>query len=133
MQMTFCARRTATCDANGFTLIEIMVVLAIIGLITAAIGVAIYKKYRDAQIKVTQMQVQHLVADVSQYLIMKNRCPTAEDLLAEQYVTQSPRDAWGTAIVIKCPGDHEPDPADAISWGPDKKPDTADDIKSWVH
>lgn len=133
MLTTFRARRSTIHDAGGFTLIEIMVVLAIIGLITAAVGVSIYKKYRDAQIKVTQIQVQHLIADVGQYLIMKNRCPTADDLLAEQYVTQLPRDAWGTAIVLKCPGDHEPDPADAISWGPDRRPDTPDDIKSWVH
>ena len=79
------------------------------------------------------LQLTRLVGDSSQYLIMKNKCPTAQDLLAEQYVSQLPRDAWGTAIVIKCPGDHEPDPIDAISWGPDRKADTADDLKSWVH
>lgn len=119
--------------SNGFTLIEIMIVLAIIGLITAAIGVTVYKHFHDAQIKVAQMQVQRLAADVGQYQIMKSKCPTADDLLAEQYVTQPPRDPWGSAIVIKCPGEHEPDPADVVSFGPDKKPDTADDIKSWVH
>jgi general secretion pathway protein G len=118
---------------EGFTLLEIMIVLAIIGLITAAIGVAVYKKFKDAQIKTTQLQVMRLVGDASQYQIMKNKCPTADDLLAEQYVSQLPRDAWGTPIIIKCPGDHEPDPVDAISWGPDRRADTTDDIKSWVH
>jgi general secretion pathway protein G len=116
----------------GFTLLEIMIVLAIIGLITSAIGVAVYKKFRDAQVKTAHLQVMRLVGDASQYMIMRNKCPTAEDLVTEHYVTHLPRDPWGTPIVIRCPGEHEPDPIDATSWGPDKTADTADDLKSWV-
>ena len=66
-------------------------------------------------------------------MIMKNKCPSADDLVAEQYISALPKDAWGTPIVITCPGKHEPDPVDVVSWGPDKTADTADDIKSWVH
>ena len=116
----------------GFMLLEIMIVLAIIGLITAAVGVSVYKKFHDAQVKTAHLQVMRLVGDASQYMIMRNKCPTAEDLFTEHYVAQLPRDPWGTPIVIHCPGEHEPDPIDAISWGPDKTADTADDLKSWV-
>lgn len=116
----------------GFTLLEIMIVLAIIGLITAAIGVSVYKNFRDAQVKAAHLQVMRLVGDAGRYLIMRNKCPTLEDLLREHYVAQIPRDPWGTPIVIRCPGEHEPNPVDAISWGPDKTAETADDLKSWV-
>ena len=119
-------------EQRGFTLLEMMIVLALIGLIAGSIGTALFKKAVDARIKLAHVQVRELVGHVQQFMIMKERCPTVEDLVTEQYLRREPRDPWGTSIVVRCPGEHEPDPADVVSHGPDKKPDTADDIKSWT-
>jgi hypothetical protein len=93
--------------------------LAIIGLITAASASASTRSSATPNLKTTHIQLLRIVGDATQYMLMKNKCPTVDDLVTEQYLPQPPRDAWGTPIVMKCPGDHEPDPVDVISWGPD--------------
>jgi general secretion pathway protein G len=119
-------RRTA-----GFTLIEIMVVLAIIGLIAAAVGVAVHKNYVDAKLKVARIQVKTVTGAVEQFVVAKERCPTVDELVSEGYLPREPKDPWGTLLVVRCPGQHARDAADVASSGPDKEPGTDDDIKSW--
>ena len=116
---------------RGFTLLETMIVLALIGLIAGAIGVPLYGRYRDGQIRTAKMQVGALVGHIQQFMVMKNTCPTVEDLVKEHYVRDVPQDPWGSPLLIRCPGEHEKDPADVVSFGPDKKADTPDDLKSW--
>jgi general secretion pathway protein G len=118
-------------DQNGFTLLEIMIVLALIGLLMGAIGVAVWKKFHDGQMKAAQLQVREIAGQVDHFVAMKGKCPTAQDLVAEHLLRREPQDPWGSAISIKCPGEHEHDAADVVSYGPDKQPDTSDDIKSW--
>ena len=123
--------RTTSPDERGFTLLEIMIVLALIGLLVSAVGVAVWKRFRDGQIKAAQLQVRAIAGEVGHFMVMKGQCPTIEDLLAERLIRSEPHDPWGTAITIKCPGEHDPDPADVVSYGPDKRADTEDDIRSW--
>jgi hypothetical protein len=54
-----------------------------------------------------------------------------DDLVKRGALRNSPKDPWGTPLVLHCPSEHEKDPVDVISAGPDKKPDTEDDIRSW--
>jgi general secretion pathway protein G len=116
---------------NGFTLLEVMVVLAIIGLIVAAVGVAVFHRWEDARLQTARLEVRHLVGNVEQYLIARGSCPTIDDLIGAHYVRSEPRDPWGTAIVLKCPSEHGKDGADVVSYGPDKTANTKDDIRSW--
>jgi prepilin-type N-terminal cleavage/methylation domain-containing protein len=123
--------QAASTEQRGFTLLEIMIVLALIGLLMSAVGVAVWKKFRDGQIKAAQLQVRDVAGEVGHFMVMKGKCPTVQDLVDEHLIRNEPHDPWGTAITIKCPGEHEHDPADVVSCGPDKRPDTADDIRSW--
>jgi len=116
---------------HGFMLLDIMIAIAIIGLIASAIGVAAFKKYQEGQNATARMQVRDLLANVTQFTITKGKCPTMEELVADGYVRRLPVDPWGAAIELRCPSEHEGDAADVISSGRDKKRDTPDDVRSW--
>ena len=124
-------RRAGFAADRGMTLIEIMIVLALIALIASTIGVMVIHRYRDGQIMVAQSQVKKLSQDVQQFMIVRNRCPSIEDLIGEDFASEPPRDPWGNAISVRCPGQHDPAGVDVLSYGPDKAEGTEDDILSW--
>jgi general secretion pathway protein G len=121
-------RRTGT---GGFTLLEIIVVLAIIGLIVAAVGRTVFKNWQDARLKIARIQVRDVAHTVEQYVIAHDTCPSLEQLVNEEYLRQFPKDPWGSPLVLRCPGQHKRDPADIVSPGPDREFGTGDDVNSW--
>jgi general secretion pathway protein G len=127
------ARRGARQAQAGFTLLEIMIVLAIIAMIAGGVGVALFNKFKKAQIQTTKMRVKAVRESVTQYMIETPSCPKSmEELLSGKYIDKDKmKDAWGANIVLKCPGTNDPEGADVSSPGPDKQDGTADDIKSW--
>jgi general secretion pathway protein G len=124
-------RRVSSAADRGMTLIEIMIVLALIALIASAIGVMVIHRYRDGQISAAQLQVKKLSQDVQQFMILRNRCPSIDDLIGAHFVRAAPRDPWGNAISVRCPGQHDPAGVDVLSYGPDKSEGTEDDVLSW--
>ena len=124
---------TARAAAAGFTLLEVMIVLAIIGLIAGGIGVTVFNQFKKGQVKVAKATVTEISGAVQQYMMENNsECPKGiEDLVAKKNLKKAIKDPWGREFVIKCPGTNDTDGADIISSGPDKQEGTADDIKSW--
>jgi len=127
------ARRRARRRQAGFTLLEIMIVLAIIAMIAGGVGVALFNRFKKAQISASKMRVKAVRDAVTQYMIETPSCPKSmEELLSGRYLDKDKmKDAWGSSIVLKCPGTGDPEGADVSSPGPDKQDGTADDIKSW--
>jgi general secretion pathway protein G len=127
------ARRNARRAQAGFTLLEIMIVLAIIAMIAGGVGVALFNKFKKAQIQTTKMRVKAVRESVTQYMIETPSCPKSMDeLLSGKYIDKDKmKDAWGGNITLKCPGTNDTEGADVSSPGPDKQDGTADDIKSW--
>lgn len=127
------ARRNARNAQAGFTLLEIMIVLAIIAMIAGGVGVALFNKFKKAQIQTTKMRIKAVRESVTQYMIETPSCPKGMDeLLSGKYIDKDKmKDAWGGNIVLKCPGTNDTEGADVSSPGPDKQDGTADDIKSW--
>jgi general secretion pathway protein G len=120
--------------SGGFSLLEIMIVLALIGMIGAGVAVVINKSFQRAKEKIAKERIKEISQGVTTFMIdSNNSCPKSlDDLVAQKYVSRgSAKDPWGKDFVLHCPGTQDPDSADVISAGPDKTEGTADDIKSW--
>ncbi len=123
--------RAARKASRGMTLIEILVVLAIIGLIVGGVSVMAFGQLEGAQIKSTGNDVTQIQTHCQMYMMQnQNKCPKSmTDLKAAGITSRVKKDPWGNDYVITCPGQH--DKCDVSSFGPDKTADTEDDIKSW--
>ena len=118
---------------RGFTLLEIMVVLAIIGLIVGSVGVMVFNKFKKAQVQIAKTRVTQVSNAITQYMLdNSNNCPRSlDELVAQKYLQKGMKDPWGKDFVMRCPGTNDTDGADVSSAGPDKAEGTADDVKSW--
>jgi general secretion pathway protein G len=125
--------RGARLASSGFTLIEIMIVLAIIALIAGGVGTAVFSQYKKAQIKIAKQRVNAVKNGVNTYMVDNNSCPKGiDDLVAQKYLDKSnAKDPWGKELIFRCPGTNDTESADIVSTGPDKQEGTPDDIHSW--
>ncbi len=139
---------------RGFTLIEIMAVVVIIGMLMAIVGNAIVGNIRKARITTTRAQIQSLESAITTYQMDNGRFPTTDQgmrALIEKptgapepydwrpggYLSKRelPRDAWGNEFQYAAPGEHNPDSFDLWSLGGDAKPGGVDeeaDIGNWA-
>ena len=125
---------------RGFTLIEIMIVIAIIGLIASLIMPNLLGRYEKSKEEVTKAQVEMLSSAVQAFIVDIGRCPTALNELITAtgadakwrgpYLSKKelPNDAWGKEYQYKCPGENGP--FDLYSLGPNGKLDEKS-IKNW--
>ena len=125
--------RRARRKQAGFTLLEIMIVLAIIAMIAGGVGVALFRNFQKAKVSSAKMRVKAARDAVTQYMIETPSCPKSiDELVSGKYLDkQNAKDPWGSSLVMKCPGANDTDGADISSPGPDKQDGTADDVKSW--
>jgi general secretion pathway protein G len=123
------ARRHAD---TGMTMLEIMIVLAIIGLVMATVGVGVYSSWKRAQVKIARVAVNEIAQKTIQYMTdNSNECPkTIDDLVAQKYMPKKQKDPWNRDYILRCPGTVNTDGIDVISLGPDGQEGTADDVKA---
>jgi type II secretory pathway pseudopilin PulG len=105
---------------------------AIIGLVTATIGVGVYANWKKANIKVARVAVNEIAQKTIQYMTdNNNECPKSlDDLVAQKYMPRKNKDPWNRDYILRCPGQINTDGVDVVSLGPDGQEGTADDIKA---
>jgi general secretion pathway protein G len=125
-------RATARKSSRGMTLVEILVVLAIIGLIVGGVAVVAGGAFTDAQQSTAENEVVQIEQATEMYMVQKKgKCPkSVQDLKAGGVLKKVKKDPWGTEYQIKCPGEHSD--IDVSSAGKDKEFGTADDVNSWA-
>jgi general secretion pathway protein G len=126
--------QTARVVESGFTLLEIMVVLAIIGLLAGGVATAVFKSFKNAQKQTARLRVKAARDATTQYMIdNSSNCPHGiDDLVSQKYLDRNnAKDPWGKDLIFHCPGTNDTDGADVSSAGPDKQDGTQDDIRSW--
>ncbi|RKH59891.1 type II secretion system major pseudopilin GspG [Corallococcus llansteffanensis] len=88
---------------RGMTLIEIMVVITILGLIAAAVGVAVIPKLEEAKQDTARLDIRNIQSAMKLYYTKKGSYPdTATGLKAlvdTQNLERMPTDPWGREYV----------------------------------
>jgi len=94
---------------QGMTLIEIMVVIAIIGLIMGAVAFLVIPRFQQSKEKVAGILVQKVYNAAAEYYTIAppgGRCPTLDDLTRENLIKrEQTKDPWGKEMQISCEGD----------------------------
>jgi general secretion pathway protein G len=127
--------KAAACKGSrGMSLIEIMVVLAIISMILGGIGVMAFNRFKDAQVENAKNQTVQIQQAVEQYMMQKRgKCPkTLQDVKASGFINKVSKDPWGVDYELKCPGEQLPNSVDVVSAGPDREFGTPDDIANYL-
>ena len=138
-------------DCCGFTLIELMVVIVILGILAGLIIPRIMGRPEEAKQLKAKMQIESLETALKLYKLDNGMYPDTEQglqALVEQPETGTipkkwrkngylekgrlPKDPWGNEFIYLSPGAHGE--YDIISYGADGVPDGEDknkDINSW--
>lgn len=114
---------------RGMTLIEIMIVVAIIAMVAGGVAVVAMPKMKEAQIKSAETGARVIRNAVSQWQLAENEygtCPTVSQLIEDKQLDagQNTVDPWGEDYTITCADDE----VVVASMGPDKKKGSKDDI-----
>jgi len=109
---------------RGMTLVEIMVVIAIIGVLMSVVAVNVLGYLDDANVEATKIQIKQMEQALTVYAAKhKSRFPSTGDGLeaAKQYYSDNrvPTDAWGNPFQYFAPGSHGDHPYEIISLGKD--------------
>jgi len=128
-------------NQKGFTLIEMLVVTAILGMLSVMIIPRYGTRIEESKIATTQITMQ-LTADALDIFAFDTGAYPEEliDLLEDPDVPnwqgpyfrwmKMPKDAWEQLFEYKSPGDENPD-YDLWSIGADEESETNDDITNW--
>ncbi len=133
-------------NMRGFTLLELLVVMVIIGLLAAYVGPKYFSQVGKSEIKMAQAQIDALEKALHQYRLDVGSYPATELGLAAlvnrpsneprwhgPYLSKTPpADPWGRAYVYKYPGERSE--FDLLSYGKDGQPGgdgEAADITNW--
>jgi general secretion pathway protein G len=105
----------------GFTLLELLVVVVIIGLLAGYVAPRYFSQVGKSEVQVARAQIDALEKALDQFRLDKRRYPTAEEgLVAVQpYLKKSlPTDPWGRPYVYRQAKDGD---VELISLGRDGK------------
>src|ERR1700682_1204773 len=119
-------------DQGGFTLVEMLVVITIIGLIMGLVGPRVLNYLSESKVKSARIQIQSFASALDLFYLDAGRYPSSAEGLAAlvrptggvaawngPYLKGSsvPNDPWGRPYLYRSPGEHGA--YDVISFGAD--------------
>lgn len=131
---------------SGFSLLEVMVVLVIIGMIMSIVAPNIMGQQEEAALDKARLDIQQLESAMNMYKLKNKAYPSTEQGLEalvtktsiepvparfpeEGFISKLPEDPWGNPYQLVSPG--EMGKIDIFSMGPDGEAGTEDDIGNW--
>lgn len=141
-------KRVLRARTAGFTLVEMLVVLAIIGLIVGIAAPRIFSQLAGAKVRAAHIQIEALKNALDLYFLDMGRYPSTSEGLGALMVRPSnaavwngpyikgnavPRDPWNNDYNYRAPGGNGR-PYEIVSFGADGHDggsDNAADIRSW--
>lgn len=134
-------------NQKGFSLIELIVAIVIIGVLTALVAPRFFAQGDKAKVEATKAQIKSMMGSVKLYKLNNGSYPTTDQGLdalveapssdpapnnypADGYMPKIPLDAWGEEFIYESPGANG-QPFEIISSGPNRISGDEDDINSW--
>ena len=138
--------RPSPARPRGFTLLELLVVMVIIGLLAGYVGPKFFGQIGKSEVKAARAQIDALQKSLDQYRLDVGRYPGTEQGLAVlvtkpadepkwagPYLAKAlPKDPWGQDYQYRSPGEHGE--YDLLSLGRDGRPGGEGedaDLTSW--
>jgi len=138
-------RNHSISNKKGFTLVELLVVLVILGLLAALVGPQLFPKLGKGKQSAAKAQIELFGQTLDQFRLDVGRYPTTQEGLAAlvtnpgidkwegPYLKKGlPNDPWGKPYIYTCPGTHGE--YDIVSYGRDGNPGGEGedrDVVSW--
>ncbi len=124
-------RKASVQAARGMTLLEIMVVIAIIGIVMTSIGVGVVGYLNKAKVSSCKSQLANIANAVQMYALDGDYPSTLQVLTEGAGAPLKPKqlkDPWGQDFAYAYPAQDKSREFDLCSKGPDKREGSEDDI-----
>ncbi|MCD6339723.1 MAG: type II secretion system major pseudopilin GspG [Verrucomicrobia bacterium] len=127
---------------GAFTLVEMLLVLAILATLAALIFPRFAGRSRQAKVTAARTQIANLEMAIDAFEVDNGFYPQSlEDLIQQPanapdwrgpYLKKGlPLDPWGQEYIYQYPGRYNPDSYDLMSMGPDGRVGGGDDVTNW--
>jgi general secretion pathway protein G len=126
------ARRGSRAKRRGVTLVEVLIVVAIMAVIAGTVTVYAFGELKTARVRAAAIgagavrEAARIHRDVD---LAGSDCPSIADLIAARKLdAKRSADPWHTRYEVRC----EEDDVHGVSAGADRRPQTADDVRDDV-
>jgi general secretion pathway protein G len=127
---------------NGFTLVEMLLVITIIGILAALVIPKMVGRSEQARQTAVRADLSAIKTALDAFEVDNGYYPKSLQDLFQQpnnaknwhgpYLDKVPQDPWGNNYLYYYPGKHNQNSYDLLSVGPDGKEGSEDDIGNWT-